>query len=421
MNHRFLPALLMTCLAFPCHAGPQKDVEGIAGLIQSKYYDPERARKIADDLREAAAAGAFDRYAERTELAGELTRRLRALDGHFHVRWQSEDAPALAPKPASALPESRSNYGFGRVERLSGNVAYIDLEYAAHIDFAAADSPAKRTADAALALCRDADAVIIDVRRNGGGSPAMVGYLVSAFVAADANVYNTFHSRQGVSSERPQATYATPMISVPLYVLISGRTGSAAESIAFTLQSARRAVIVGERSGGAANPGGGFRTEQGYTVFIATGSPRNPLNGRNWEGDGVQPDVAVAAELAMSRAHELALVKILTGTLRGAARTDAQWALEALRAQARPGPAESTLDFNGQFGPYELEVIASTPSARRARWPAMPLVRLADDLYFFEGDPSRRLTLERRDGRVIAIRISSSDGNEQRFARTSND
>lgn len=420
MSRSLLLILLAAFAPFISHAEPRTDVDSIAALIESKYFDPERGKTIADDLRKAATNGAFDRYSEPGDLAVELSRRLRALDGHFNVQWSATEPPQPRSSSGSALPESRSNYGFARVERLPGNVAYIDLTYAAHIVFTDKDSASRRAADAALALCHDADAVIIDLRRNGGGSPAMVGYVVSAFVEPAADVYNSFHSRQGVTSERPQQTYAKPMLSVPLYVLTSGRTGSAAESIAFTLQSAGRAVVVGERSGGAANPGARFRTEQGYSVFISTGSPRNPLNGSNWEGDGVKPDVNVAVESAVHRAHELALEKVLSGSIEGASRKDAQWMLDALRARAQP-PAISAGSIDGEFGPYRLEATANAIHVTRGRWPAMKLLPLSEDLYFFEHDPSRRVSVERKDGRVAAIRILSPDGNEQRLSRSEAD
>ena len=130
------------------------------------------------------------------------------------------------------------------------------------------------------------DAVIIDLRYNGGGSPAMVGYLVSAFTPRDADIYNVFHGREGTESERPKDAYASPRLDVPLYVLISGLSASAAESTTYTLQAAHRATVVGEPSAGAANPGGEFPVGDGFNVFISTGTPVNPVTGKNWEGVG---------------------------------------------------------------------------------------------------------------------------------------
>ena len=334
--HLFAILILSSCSIVS--ADVRSDIDDIARVIEANYFDAQRGTAIAGDLRKAASSGEFDRHANRTELAKELTQRLRKLDGHLGVRWQGDDAQTQASprRRRSEPPEGRINYGFKRIERLPGNLAYIELPYTAHIDFKDSRSAAKRAADAALTLTRDADAVILDVRNNGGGSPTMVGYIVSAFVDAKANVYNTFHSRKGpVLSERPETPYDAPMTTVPLIVLVNGGTASAAESIAFTLQTAKRATVVGTRTAGAANPGASFDTASGYSVFVATGAPRNPINGRNWEGVGVKPDVEADDERALVRAQEVALEKVLSGALDGAQREDAQTALEAIRSAAK--------------------------------------------------------------------------------------
>ncbi len=396
-------------------ADVRTDVQGIAATIEANFYDARRAAAIANDLRASARAGELDRFTERADLASELTQRLRRLDGHFSVAWQPRESRVPASRPAP-LAESRTNHGFQRLERLPANIGYLELTYEADIDFARADAPARLAADAALAMLHDADAVILDLRRNGGGAPSMVGYLVSAFVEPKAEVYNTFHSRAGQISERPAASYATPMLAVPLFIVTSGRTGSAGEAIAFTLQAAQRARVVGERSAGAANPGAAFATPEGFSVFIATGSPRNPINGRNWEGEGVRPDVEVVAEAALGRAQELALEAVLKGSIAGAARTDAQWALEALRARSRAASPPAA-DVVGTFGSYSLAIDNGALYVRRARWPAMRLQPITAELYFFDEDPSRRVSIEREHGKVVAIEMRSADGGRQRLPK----
>jgi len=315
-------------------ADTRADIEGIAATIEANYFDPVRAKQIAADLRRDAEQGRYAHLTDREAFAKELTQQLRKVDGHFGVRVRGSQTQEKRRPPRVESPDSRTNYGFKRVERLPGNIGYIELPYAAHFDVEDRNAPARRAANAALSIVRDADAVIIDLRNNGGGSPAMVGYLVSAFVPANANVYNTFHRRDGTDTERPPIPYESPMVDVPVYVLINRGSASAAEAIAYTLQVAKRAQIVGERSAGAANPGASFQSPHGYSVFVATGSPRNPISGRNWEGTGVTPDVRVDERNALWRAQELALERILTKAS-GAARTDAQAALDSLRSQKR--------------------------------------------------------------------------------------
>lgn len=283
---------------------PQAHIREIAQVIESHYYDPKQSREIA--LALTSEAQAYAEIDDPNELANRLTERLRRIDRHFRVRWGEPDETPRRP----ARQTSHSDHGFGRVERLAGNVGYIELKEAMHIDFTDSASPVRAKADAVLGQFRDADAVILDLRAIPGGSPAMVGYLVSAFVAPNVDVYNAFHTRDQVFSERPETLYADPLLRTPLFVLVGPGTASAAESLAYTLQACGRATIVGEPSAGAANPGSFFPAKSGYWVFVPTGSPRNPITGSNWEGEGVRPDVRVAASQALSKAQQLARDKV---------------------------------------------------------------------------------------------------------------
>jgi C-terminal processing protease CtpA/Prc len=124
----------------------------------------------------------------------------------------------------------------------------------------------------------------------------------------------------------------------PLFVLCSARTFSAGEEFAYDLQALRRATIVGETSRGGANPGRVHRLDEHFAAFIPDARAINPVTGDNWEGRGVRPDVACAADQALGRAHRLALEALLPGLERDPA-------LAALRDEARqalaslPSPA----------------------------------------------------------------------------------
>src|SRR4051794_11149 len=76
----------------------------------------------------------------------------------------------------------------------------------------------------------------------------------------------------------------------PLYVLSGRHTFSGAEELAYDLQQLKRAIVVGETSGGGANPGGDRRVDDHFTVWVPVGRALNPVSGKNWEGVGVQPD-----------------------------------------------------------------------------------------------------------------------------------
>jgi len=402
---------------------PRTNVEGVARTIEQNYFDAERARAIGAQLRAEAARGAFDRLTDARDLATTLTERLKPIDRHFAVSWSPQDAPAQgaqarpAPPPAD-LPDDRvrrDNYGIRRVEVLPGNVGYVDLRLFADFDFGKPDQPARQAIEAALALTANADALIIDLRGNGGGSPAMVGYLVSAFTPKGADIYNTFHSREGTASEAPAQAYAKPRLDTPLYVLTSARTGSAAEAFAYTLKNARRATIVGEASGGAANPGATFDAGNGLRVFVSTGSPVSPITRTNWEGSGVQPDVAVDAAAALERARMLALQSIVE---RGpeADRVAARWALEALQAKPQ---AVAFADYVGGYGALSIARDGERLSLHRGRRPPLALLPLGGDAFAAVDDPTLRVVFERdAGGKVVAFDTRTPDGPGSRHRRS---
>ncbi|MDN5782315.1 MAG: S41 family peptidase [Luteimonas sp.] len=304
-RHRaiLLPLLLLLAAAQAVQAAetPRTRVAGVAQAIEDHYFDAERGRAIADGLHEASDDGAFDALAAPQALAEALTARLKPLDRHFRVRAPRPDQ-TMARRP----PPPDMGDGIERVDILPGNIGVLGLHGFADFEFGRDDQPARQAIDATLRRLAHTDAMVVDLRGNHGGSPAMVGYLASAFVAPGAAIFNTFHSREGTQSEAPAQWHAAPRTQLPLFVVIDAHTGSAAESFAYTLQQAGRATIVGEDSGGAANPGGPIKTPGGLVVFVPTGSPVNPFSHGNWEGVGVQPDVRVASDKALDVALDLA-------------------------------------------------------------------------------------------------------------------
>jgi C-terminal processing protease CtpA/Prc len=70
------------------------------------------------------------------------------------------------------------------------------------------------------------------------------------------------------------------------------------------MQVMNLAQMVGETTGGGANPGGTVPLAAGLAMFVPNGRARNPITGTNWEGVGVIPDVAVPSGNALKTALE---------------------------------------------------------------------------------------------------------------------
>jgi C-terminal processing protease CtpA/Prc len=160
----------------------------------------------------------------------------------------------------------------------------------------------------------DTDALIVDLRKNGGGDPAMVALLCSYFFGVESVHLNDIYFRPDDSTQQYWTSPFVPgrkYTDKDVYVLTSGYTFSGAEDFANNLKTLKRATIVGETTGGGANPGGMERLHDHFAIFVPSGRAINPITKSNWDGTGVEPDVKVSAELALQKAHAIALEKLM--------------------------------------------------------------------------------------------------------------
>jgi hypothetical protein len=275
-------------------------VDSIAGLLDRLYVFPDVASKMNADLRARVARGEFDTVTTQGSFARLLTEHLQAISHDKHLRVRAGGGPQGGGGPPRA-----PNGAYGRAERLDGDIAYVEIR-----SFGFPADMVRESTREIMSAAADAKALIIDVRANGGGSPDMVA-LVSSYLFGEERVHlNSLYFRP---ADRTDDFYTDPRVAgkkfgpeKPVYVLTSGRTFSAAEEFTYNLQTRKRATIVGATTGGGANPGGMQRLPFGLAVFVPTGRAINPITKTNWEGVGVKPDVAVAADSALETAHRLA-------------------------------------------------------------------------------------------------------------------
>jgi retinol-binding protein 3 len=194
---------------------------------------------------------------------------------------------------------------FGRTERMAGDVAYVEI-----LSFGAPPEEVREATTRIMSAAADAKALIIDLRTNGGGSPFTVALVSSYLFGADPVHLNSLYFRP---ANRTDDFFTDPLVAgrkfgpdKPIYVLTSSRTFSGAEEFAYNLQTLKRATIVGETTGGGANPGRGIPLPYDLTLFVPTGRAINPITKTNWEGVGVRPEVAVPAAEALDVALRLA-------------------------------------------------------------------------------------------------------------------
>ena len=307
-------------------------IEGILRRLKDLYVFPDVAKKIEEAIRERVKQGEYDKIESAKELARTLTDHLQAIshDKHFELRFSAGALPDPLPEMGQSAADQEffryQNYGFERVERLSGNVGYIKMTGFYPTRFAGA------TASGVMLAVAGTDALIIDLRSSGGGWPEMVAYLCSYFVETEPVRLEEIHWRSGrVEQTATLRDIPGPRyLDRPLFILTSRKTGSAAEAFPYDLQALGKATIVGETTAGAANPSLPVRLSDHFLLIVPQAQVRNVITGKNWEGVGVIPQVATPTTEALAVAHSLALRRLIEKGADPARTSRWQAALESL-------------------------------------------------------------------------------------------
>jgi C-terminal processing protease CtpA/Prc len=313
-------------------------ITALAKELEGSYVFPDVAGSMAKSIREKAAAGAYDKCDTGQAFARQLTDDLQAIskDKHLRVLCSTRALPKMSRKVPTAEEvkkrqhdTQRRNSGFVKLERLPGNIGYLELR-----GFADPKAGAQTVA-AVMSFLAHSDALIIDLRRNGGGSAEMVQLVCSYLFPADQRVHlNSLYWREGNRTEEFWTLKDVPgprYLDRDVYVMTSHLTFSGAEEFAYNLQTRKRATVVGETTGGGAHPGKVVPLNDHFMAFVSTGRAINPVTKTNWEGTGVKPDVAVNADEALEVAVKLALEKLKAAAKDPQARDDLERELRAER------------------------------------------------------------------------------------------
>lgn len=285
-------------------------VEKIASMLAENYVFPEAAKQSGDYLKKRLKDGAYNQIGDPLAFAEQLTGDLQSVNKDKHMRVRVLPAEVAAQEREDPLianlkqlrRNASNNRGFRQLQIFDGNVGYLDLR-----GFPPAFI-AREKAASAMHFLEDADAIIFDLRQNGGGNPDLIQYICSYFFEHPTHL-NSIYRRKGDRTEEfwtLERVEGKKRPEVPVFILTSDFTFSGGEEFAYNFKTRQRATLIGETTGGGANPGGMFPVNERFGIFIPTGRAINPVTGVNWEGVGVEPDIKVPAEQALDIALEKA-------------------------------------------------------------------------------------------------------------------
>lgn len=273
--------------------------------LDSFYVFPEVAKRIGDSLRARNRRGAYDADTKKMTFAPRLDEELHELSRDKHIGFRYTARPFM-PRHVDALPGGVDrneadllNCGFVKVEQLAGNVGYVKFDGFFDVGMCG------ETASAAMTFVAGTRALIVDLRENGGGSPAMVSYISSYLFSRRTHLSDIWNRRTGRTEEfwtRDSVPGRCFGGEKPVFVLTSANTFSGAEEFSYNLKTLKRATIVGEVTGGGAHPVGLRAVGSNFVIAVPHSRSINPITHTNWEGVGVEPDLKVPAADALAAA-----------------------------------------------------------------------------------------------------------------------
>ncbi len=404
-------------------------VNNISKLLNENYVFPETAKKMEILIKSNLSGGTYNTITDPQVFAETLTKDLQSVshDKHLRVRFSPDDAKMIKEMEKSGHDiddkmffeqMKRENYGFKKVEILNGNIGYIDFR-----NFAPS-SYSKETVASVMNFISGTDAIIFDIRQNGGGDPDGVRLICSYLFGTDPVHLNDIYTRTGDETNEYwtlKKVDGKKMPEVPVYVLTSNYTFSGAEEFAYDLKNQKRATIVGEVTGGGANPGGMMYVNNSYVMFVPRGRAINPITKTNWEGTGVQPDVEISSEKALNKAQILAMQSIASKLKDGKVKDHYMWMIESLQGlMDAPVLSEETMkSYAGEYGERTITFENGKLYYQRKGRAKFQMTAMGNDTFMFKDIEYFRLKFTKdSEGKISEVVGIYDDGHTDRSART---
>jgi hypothetical protein len=400
-------------------------VEAIGKQLEDKYVFPAMGKKMSKQLKKNLKNGKYKATKNALDFNEQLTKDLVGVSHDKHIRVIF-NPKGIADKKQAVTPEDEkklidgyidssrlSNFGFNEVKILEGNIGYLDLRSFEETSYAG------DTAVSAMNFLSNSDALIIDLRKNGGGSPQMI-QLISSYLFSDAPIHlNNFYSRP---TDSLLQKWTLPHVSgkrypdIPVYVLTSNRTFSAAEEFSYNLKNLKRATLVGETTGGGAHPGGPQIATDRFEVWVPTGRAINPITNTNWEGTGVSPHIAVKQDMAFNTAYIKALEKLTESNKSENAQAIYNWVKDGLKAkdQVLDLTQAQLQTYIGNYGPRKVSYENGNLYYQRGEGNRYKLVPMAEHKFMIAEVPSFRVQFDYEKDQVVALVGTYDNGHTDR-------
>jgi len=400
-------------------------LKSLAKQLNDNYVFPDTGEEMSKLLLSKLQSGHYANIQNPVQFAEQLTNDLRQVsnDRHLQVLFAPDRIKAMQKSTSweerQAFSERemeerrRSNFGFKEVKLLKGNIGYIDLRNFIHTEFA------RETAIEAMNFVSNADALIIDLRQNGGGSPSMIQLITSYLYGNKPVLLNNFYFRPTDTYTQTWTLSDVPgkrRPDIDVYVLTSNFTFSAAEEFSYNLKNLERATLIGETTGGGAHPVSLRVASDRFLISLPIGRAINPITNTNWEGTGVEPHIKVEASQALKTAHLKALEVL---AINNSPDNFHEWLLQGLKAEYFPVsiPDNTLSSYAGQYGARKIIYENGTLYYEREGQDRFPMIPMDVNLFALENIPYLRLKIIQENDMIVGVKGLHEDGRQTFTAR----
>ena len=406
---------------------PAPVVAEIRRIIGEEYVLPERRPALDAVLAEGLSSGRY-KLSDPALFAQRLNEDLARVgrDHHLNFNYNPQMVAAMTagrrgpgpaaergPPPGQVDAARRENHGLRELRVLPGNVRYLDLN-----GFEWIGEESEAVINSAMAFLKGGDAVIIDLRRNGGGAGRAVHQFISYFVKPDTPLI-TFYKGGAASPTMRSLPGLSSMVGKPLYVLTSGGSGSAAEEFVGHVAGYKLGEVVGEATSGAAYMNAIFPVDGRFELSVSVARPVLAATGKDWEATGIAPTIAVPPEAALQTAHVHAIRK-LAAAADPSRRAALEGLAEGIEASSRPGtPAAPLTAYVGTYGDRHVSLDGGKLWLQQQRRLRRLMVPLGGNRFTLAEDPSMRVEFNVAGGRSTSFSQGPAGGPVlARFERT---
>jgi hypothetical protein len=402
-------------------------IDVVLSKLNELYVYPDIARKMTLHVRKKQENHEYDQINTLKNFVHQLTKDLLSIfpDGHLEIQVLRESENEQRPQESEEewwqrrIKEAQYyNFYFRKVEWLPGNIGYLDIR---RFEFASISGP---TAIAIMQFLAYSNALIIDLRQNPGGRDGLTQLFFSYFFEDHRVHYNTTINN---STKTNKQWWTLPYVpgrrrpNIPIYILTSRNTGSAAEEFAYSLKHLGRAVIIGEQTAGAAHTTHRhIFSELNIEIHIPDGRSIHPKTGKDWEGKGVQPDIPVSSDKAFDVAYAEALDELHKNVENEIDKFRVEWVKKGLDAKLNPVILNSDTkeEYIGTYGPRKILLKDGSLYYQRENRPGYQLIPLGDDWFKVEGlDYFRLHFIRTQTGRIIELNGVYDDGSVDKNQR----